>query len=107
MSETIEQSYTEELRERITRAAGGRLRHIILFGSRVAGRARNDSDYDVLVIEKDPVAKRLEGQRLRRALRDLPFPVDVHVMGETEFEETRRVIGGIAYPAATYGIFLA
>ena len=47
-----------------------------------------------------------EIRRLRQVMRDLPHPVDVWVMGEREFEETKNVIGGLAYPAYKYGIVL-
>jgi hypothetical protein len=57
----------------------------------------------MLVVEADPVSKREEMQRLRRAVHDLPYPVHVWVMGEREFEETKNVIGGLAYPAHKYG----
>jgi len=65
------------------------------------GTARQDSDYDILVIEGHPEFKRDEAIRLRRALEHLP--VDVRVMGEEEFEETKDVIGGLAFPARKYG----
>jgi hypothetical protein len=45
-------------------------------------------------------------RRLRQAVADLDCPVDVWVMGEQEFDETREVIGGIAYPAHKYGVVL-
>ena len=59
--------------------------------------------FDLPVIEADPVSKREEMQRLHRAVHDLPYPVDVWVMGEQEFEETKHIIGGLAYPAHKYG----
>ena len=41
--------------------------------------------------------------RLRSALRGLDMPFDVLVMSKKRFEETKNVIGGIAYPANKYG----
>jgi len=79
---------------------------VILYGSRAQGTATEDSDFDLLVVERDPVSKREEMLRLRQALSDLGCPVDVWVMGEEEFEETRDVIGGLAYPAHKYGVVL-
>jgi hypothetical protein len=46
---------------------------------------------------------RLESVRLRSALRGLGRPVDMVVMSTRRFEETKQVIGGIAYPANKYG----
>lgn len=96
----------EELKQRFLASDGERIRRVILYGSRAQGSATEESDFDFLVIEKDPVSKREEMQRLRQAVADLDCPVDVWVMGEQEFEETREVIGGLAYPAHKYGVVL-
>ena len=40
---------------------------------------------------------------IRGALGDIGYPVDVVVIGTDRFERTKRVIGGIAYPANKYG----
>jgi hypothetical protein len=60
----------------------------------------------VLVVERSPVVKREERRRLRAALREFPHSVDVWVMDEKEFDETKNVIGGIAYPANKYGVHI-
>lgn len=96
----------EELRDRLLARNGGRIRRIVLYGSRARGAATPDSDFDLLVVEADPVSKREEVSLLRLAVSDLPHPVDVWVMGEVEFEETKHVIGGLAYPAHKYGVIL-
>jgi hypothetical protein len=44
--------------------------------------------------------------RLRQAVGDEDRVVDIWVMGELEFEETKHVIGGLAYPAHKYGLVL-
>ena len=96
----------EELKSRLLACDGDRIRRVILYGSRAQGSATEGSDFDLLVVEKDPVSKREEMRRLRQALSDLDYPVDVWVMGVEEFEETRNVIGGLAYPAHKYGVLL-
>ncbi len=96
----------EELKSRLLACDGDRIRRVILHGSRAQGSATEGSDFDLLVVEKDPVSKREEMRRLRQALSDLDYPVDVWVMGVEEFEETRNVIGGLAYPAHKYGVLL-
>jgi uncharacterized protein len=101
-----DQKTAEELRARLLAHWAGRIRRIILYGSRACGTALPDSDFDLLVIQTDPVSKREEMQRWCRAVYDLPYPVDVWVMGEQEFEETKNVIGGLAYPAHKYGVVL-
>ncbi len=78
-------------------------RRIILFGSAASGRMTRDSDLDLLVLADDPGDTRKNSVRLRQALGGLGVPVDVVVMAPARFEETKEVIGGIAYPAHKYG----
>jgi hypothetical protein len=40
------------------------------------------------------------------ALHGIGVAVEPHPMSELEFEETKGVIGGLAYPAATEGVIL-
>ena len=96
----------EELKRQLLTHDGERIRRVILYGSRAQGRATEDSDFDLLVVEQDPVSKREEMRRFRESLGDLKYPVDGWVMGEEEFEETRNIIGGLAYPAHKYGVVL-
>jgi predicted nucleotidyltransferase len=76
---------------------------VILFGSAATGQMTPDSDIDLLVLDRDVVDARGEAVRIRTALAGLPFPFDVIVMSRDRFEETRGVIGGIAWPAARHG----
>ncbi len=94
------------LKSRLLSTANGRIRRVILYGSRARGTATSDSDFDLLVIERGSVSKREEMIRLRKALEGIGVPVDVWVMGETEFDETKGVVGGLAYPAHKYGVVL-
>jgi predicted nucleotidyltransferase len=76
---------------------------IILFGSAATGQMTKDSDLDLLVVESDPADTRDRSVRIRRALGDVRYPVDVIVMSGARFQETMNLIGGIAYPAWKYG----
>jgi predicted nucleotidyltransferase len=76
---------------------------VILFGSAATGEMTADSDLDLLVIEPQVSNARQESLRLRTALKNVPWPVDVIVMSRQRFEETKDVIGGLAYPAHKYG----
>jgi uncharacterized protein len=76
---------------------------IILFGSAAAGKMTRDSDIDLLVLEENPGDTREESVRIGEALRGLGFPFDIIVMPRDRFEESKGVIGGIAYPANKYG----
>ena len=94
----------ETLGEIIARVLGVcRPEQVILFGSAATGRMTRDSDIDILVILNDVADARREAMLVRTALAGLPFPFDVIMMSRDRFEETRDVIGGIAWPAARYG----
>lgn len=76
---------------------------VIVFGSTVTDTANANSDLDLLIVLDEVDNTRLEGVRLRRALRGVGMPLDVIVMRTDCFEETKNVVGGIAYPANKYG----
>jgi predicted nucleotidyltransferase len=99
---------TERLKELVLRRHGDRVRRIILFGSRARGDARPDSDYDLLVVlrDLDPSRRQAMLVGLYEAFCGVGVTVEPHIMGDEEFEETRDVIGGLAYPAAKEGVVL-
>ena len=76
---------------------------IILFGSAASGSMTRDSDVDLLVIERGIEDQREESIRLREALGGIDMPIDVFAMTAERFEETKGVIGGLAYPANKNG----
>ena len=76
---------------------------VILFGSYAEGPATPDSDLDLLVVTRKRLRREQRAARLRGLFRDVPLPVEIITMPREEFEQTRDVIGGIAYPAARYG----
>jgi len=76
---------------------------VILFGSYARGSARPDSDVDLLVIERDPVAQRRESVRLRRLLKDFKAPIDVVVFGQSFAERYSDIPGSVLYPAFREG----
>jgi len=97
----IDEVLIQEIVQRIVRVA--QPRRIILFGSAAAGRMTTDSDIDLLVIEDRPGHPRRESVRLRESLRGMGVPFDVVVMSTDRFEETKDLIGGVAFPASKYG----
>ena len=97
----IEPSLVEEIVRRVRSVA--RPTRIILFGSAATGPMTRDSDIDLLVIEEAPGDRGDESMRIRSALGGINRPFDVIVMATERFEETKDVIGGIAYPANKYG----
>lgn len=54
-------------------------------------------------MEAKPGHARKESVRLREKLCGLAYPFDVIVISTEWFEESKGVIGGIAYPANKYG----
>jgi predicted nucleotidyltransferase len=76
---------------------------IIVFGSAATGEMTRDSDIDLLVVERNPGDRRKKSVRIREALCGLGYPFDVIVISTQWFEESKGVIGGIAYPANKYG----
>jgi uncharacterized protein len=97
----IDESMVKEIVQRILSVAAPD--KIILFGSAATGQMTQDSDIDLLIVDPDPEDRRKEGVRLRRILNGLGYPFDVIVISTEWFEESKEVIGGIAYPANKYG----
>ncbi|MBI2422841.1 MAG: nucleotidyltransferase domain-containing protein [Candidatus Hydrogenedentes bacterium] len=97
----IDGSLTAEIIRRIRTVAAPA--KIILFGSAATGVMTSDSDIDLLVVESELVDATQESARLRGELRGLGYPFDVFVISSVWFEESKEVVGGIAYPAHKYG----
>jgi predicted nucleotidyltransferase len=76
---------------------------VILFGSAATGAMTADSDIDLLVVERSSSNSHAESARIRQAIGDLGYPIDVVVMGRERFEETKGIVGGLAYPANRFG----
>ncbi len=98
---TLDETLTREIVRRILTVAEPD--RVILFGSAASGQMTRDSDIDLLVVEPEPENTRVESIRIRRALGDIGYPLDVIVIASERFEETKGIIGGIAYPAHRYG----
>lgn len=97
----VDEIILDEVVRRVLTVA--RPERIILFGSAATGQMTEDSDLDLLVVEPAPADTRDRSVRIRRALGDVRYPIDVIVMSSARFEETKDLIGGIAYPARKYG----
>ena len=97
----IDEAVLNEIVRRIVNA--GKPERIILFGSAAKGEVARDSDIDLLVIAAAPGDVRRESVRYRQALRGLGFPFDVIVISQERFEETKDIVGSIAFPASKYG----
>jgi predicted nucleotidyltransferase len=102
---SVRRRLTDDLeREIVARiVAAARPARIVMFGSAAAGSMGRDSDVDLLVLEDNGADPREESVRIQAALSGLGLPFDVVVMSLARFNETKDVIGGIAYPAHKYG----
>jgi len=76
---------------------------IVLFGSYARGDANDDSDLDLLVIERGVVDTASEMVRLRRALRPLRIPVDVLVASDDDVARLGAQPGSVVYWALREG----
>lgn len=97
----IGQTLVDQIIERILTVA--KSQRIILFGSAAAETMTHDSDIDLLVLEPASSTPREEAVRIRETVRGLGYPFDILVMTSEQFEESKNVIGGLAYPANKYG----
>jgi len=97
----IDEQTIQEIVQRILTAA--KPDKIILFGSAATGQMTRDSDVDLLIVEPDTSDQRNEYVRIIKALWDIRYPFDVLFIDTRWFEESKDIIGGIAYPANKYG----
>jgi len=69
---------------------------IILFGSRALGQAHENSDVDLLVIEREPFgrhrSRRREAARIWRCLSSFRVPKDILVYSSPELDHPRRAV---------------
>lgn len=76
---------------------------IIVFGSCARGTAADDSDLDLLVVERGTPDVVAEMVRLRRVLSPLRIPVDVLVVGHDDFIKWSHVPGNVLHDVAAEG----
>lgn len=76
---------------------------VLLFGSYAYGEPHEGSDVDLLVVTSDPPSRE-EGYRIAHEVgRSLPVSLQLVFMTPEEYEETKDVVGGLAYPAHHWG----
>lgn len=97
----VDETLIREIVRRVLTVA--RPAKIILFGSAATGTMNPDSDIDLLIVESAPTDHRAEYVRIRHAIGDVGHPVDLLFITAPWFEESKDVIGGLAYPAHKYG----
>ncbi len=76
---------------------------IVLFGSRAAGHARPESDYDLLVVVDEAPDRRQTRIAIRRSLSDLPVSEDIVVATGEEVGRAPSMIGDVLRSAVLTG----
>lgn len=81
-------------------------RKIVLFGSRAKGVAREDSDYDFLVIKDDITNERIISREIyKRILKEeFSIPVDILAIDTARYERARHDQGLIYNSIETAGV---
>lgn len=88
--------------QRLAAAASSPAR-VILFGSYGRGTADEDSDLDLMVLERDVEDKGREYLRLRKAVGRIGTGVDILIYPLCEFERRSQVPGTVLYEARVEG----
>ena len=96
--------YLAEMTRRIVEGFGPE--RLVLFGSQVRGRARPDSDVDLLVIFDRLDDRRATRIAIRQVLSDLPIDKDLVVCSRDETIRRGAVIGSIVGQALREGVVL-
>jgi len=76
---------------------------IFLFGSAASDEMGPDSDIDLLIITQDVENPRVQSVQIRRQLRGLPFPFDILVRSQEQYDRFKDVVGSIFYTALKHG----
>lgn len=99
---------------RLAAAGKGRVRRVAMIGSRAIGVARPSSDLDIVALVELPAVAhpwntaqtQLEQERLRAELSPAPYRIDLSVRTTDQYEESRRVIGGVEHLVDAQGFTL-
>lgn len=78
-------------------------RKVILFGSYAYGEPDEESDVDLLVVTSNPPPREEKWKVAYELVEQFSCPLQIIFMTPEEFEETRDVVGGVAYPAHQWG----
>lgn len=78
---------------------------VYLFGSRARGDAREDSDYDLLVVVPDDTPKDMRSpRRAYEAKIGTGIPADIVPCSRTGFERAKDMVGTLSYEASHFGV---
>lgn len=94
--------HVQEIASRIAAAAQSPAK-VIVFGSYGRGDATEDSDLDLLVVERDVLDHTAEYLRLREVVGSIGIGVDLLLMPQAEFDRRRDWASSPVYWAAREG----
>jgi len=99
---------SDEMKEQLTKKIGSVInpQRLIIFGSYANGTADEDSDLDILVVEKEIKSKMEEKRKIRKALKDINISKDIIVISEEEFDFYKNDFGSVIMDAYEKGIEL-
>ncbi|HOE95154.1 MAG TPA: nucleotidyltransferase domain-containing protein [Candidatus Sumerlaeota bacterium] len=92
----------DQVAKRIAEAI--RPRQIMLFGSRATGRARPDSDLDLLIVYSGGKSKQEVKRSIQRLFPARDFAMDLFVLTPNELETYRHVANTLAREGTERGI---
>jgi predicted nucleotidyltransferase len=95
----------KKLLDEVTRriVASVKPQRVLLFGSAARGRMTKNSDFDVLVVMREPVHRRQTAQKIYRNLHGTGIAVDIIVATEEDLEKYGRSTGTILKSALQEG----
>jgi len=100
-STTPNKKLLDEVTRRIV--ASVKPQRVLLFGSAAQGRMNKDSDFDMLVIMREPVHRRQTAQKIYRNLHGTGIAVDIVVATEKDLEKYGQRAGTILKSALQEG----
>jgi predicted nucleotidyltransferase len=95
----------KELLQEVTRriVASVQPQRVLLFGSAARKQMSKDSDFDILVVMRDPAHRRKTAQKIYRNLRGAGIAVDIVVATEKDLKEYGGRAGTILKSALQEG----
>lgn len=102
---TIANFPNKKLLEEVTRriVASVQPRRVYLFGSAARGKMNEHSDFDMLVVMREPVHRRRTAQKIYRNLHGTGIAVDIVVATEKDLKDYGRRTGTILKSALRQG----
>jgi len=95
--EVVEMKLAEEIKKEIISniLKVVKARKIVLFGSYANGMANEESDIDILIIEKEVDSKIQEKRKIRKSLKNIKCSKDILVTSEEEYNVYSLKYGSI------------